>query len=663
MARFCSSCGSEIRHLSDERRVVTVLFGDLVGFTALSETRDPETVKNLVDRCFARLATDITAFGGTVDKVIGDAIVALFGAPVAHEDDAERAVRAALRMQQTLAGFVSEVAGAELRMRIGINTGEVLVGALRAGGDYTAMGDVVNTAARLQTAAQPDEVLVGETTYSATDGVVSYESRGSLQAKGREAPVPVWVARRPLLPPGSRPRHHTVALVGRDRELSLLQAAWRTSTANQRASHLLLVGDAGLGKTRLAGELAAVAVADGGAVLEGRCVPYGEANAWWPVAEAVRTTCRVEASDSYERARSRTCERVAASLGEDVDAAEQDRVASGLLHLMGFEESLGGMEAAAARDEAVRALVAYIEGFARQSPILIIFSDLHWADDVVLELTDTLLERLARTPVTMLATAREQLLERWSPKPGRHNSVRIALDPLGPEAAAELLTSLLGHEPTPELAAAMLGRSGGNPFFIEELVSLMSDGSVQGGDGVTSMPVLPATLRGLVAARLDGLDVGPRTILQDAAVLGPGARSETCRRWRRRCTSRSTSKLRWRPWCPTTCSTSTSTTGRSGPTWSGRSPTAPSPRETGPSATKASPSGSSATGAGTSATTPSTAWPTTTGSPPSSPPSWATSSTVRSGTRPSTGSPRPPGVPPAPTCSPSPTACTRGRSI
>lgn len=521
-ARFCSSCGSEIRHLSDERRVVTVLFGDLVGFTSLSETRDPETVKNLVDHCFARLATDITAFGGTVDKVIGDAIVALFGAPMAHEDDAERAVRAALRMQQTLEGFVSDVAGAELRMRIGVNTGEVLVGALRAGGDYTAMGDVVNTAARLQTAAPAGEVLVGEATFEATRQVIDYEPRGSLQAKGREAPVPVWVARRTLAPPGSRPRQYSVPLVGRDSELSVLEGAMRTSMATRRASHVLLVGDAGLGKTRLTAELAARAVAMGGAVLEGRCLPYGEANAWWPIAEAVRRSCWIESSDSYDQARRQTLDRVNLSLGSDAPATEKERVATGLLHLMGFEDALSEVEPANARDEGIRSLVAYIEGFARQNPILIIFSDVHWADDVVLELTDLLLERLARTPVTIVATAREQLLDRWTPKSGRHNAVRLHLDPLGAEAATKLLTSLLGSEPSPELAHAILERSGGNPFFIEELVWLMSESSTRVDDGdVTSVPILPATLRGLVAARLDSLAVDQRTILQDAAVLGP----------------------------------------------------------------------------------------------------------------------------------------------
>ncbi|MEZ5166424.1 MAG: adenylate/guanylate cyclase domain-containing protein [Acidimicrobiales bacterium] len=204
-ARFCSNCGHETARRHDERRVVTVLFADIVGFTGLSETRDPEQVKNLVDRCFALLADDITAFGGRVDKVIGDAIVALFGAPIAHEDDAERAVRAALRMQETVQRFDAET-GVGIRVRIGVNTGEVLVGAIAAGDDYTAMGDVVNTAPRLQTSAEPGTVLVGAETYRATTEVIHYRSIGQLHARGREEPVAAYRALEPVGRPGNAAR-------------------------------------------------------------------------------------------------------------------------------------------------------------------------------------------------------------------------------------------------------------------------------------------------------------------------------------------------------------------------------------------------------------------------------------------------------------------------
>ena len=200
-ARFCPACGHALVTRQDERRVATVLFADLVGFTRLSESADPEQVKNIVDRTFERLAADVVSYGGQVDKVIGDALVAIFGAPVAHEDDAERAVRAGLRMQERLEQLNRD-AGLDLRMRIGINTGEVLVGALRAGGDYTAMGDVVNTASRLQTIAQPGQVVVGPATHAATSRAVRYEPLGSLSVKGREEAVDAWQAVSAIAPPG-----------------------------------------------------------------------------------------------------------------------------------------------------------------------------------------------------------------------------------------------------------------------------------------------------------------------------------------------------------------------------------------------------------------------------------------------------------------------------
>jgi class 3 adenylate cyclase len=199
--------------------VVTVLFADLVGFTALSEDRDPEQVKRLVDRCFERLVADIEAFGGRVDKIVGDAVLALFGAPIAHEDDAERAVRASLQFHRTLDNARADL-GVDVRLRVGVNTGEVLVGSLRAGGDYTAMGDVVNTAQRLQSAAEPGQVLVGQATYLATRRVVTYRSIGTIVAKGRNAPVSAWVAEGARLPPGYRPDRHRAALVGRDDEVA-----------------------------------------------------------------------------------------------------------------------------------------------------------------------------------------------------------------------------------------------------------------------------------------------------------------------------------------------------------------------------------------------------------------------------------------------------------
>ncbi len=298
-ARFCSTCGQALFIRADERRVATVVFADLVGYTSLSESADPEQIKNLVDDCFELLVRDVTSFGGKVDKIVGDAIIALFGAPVAHEDDAERAVRAALRMQETLAAYRAEVdAEVPVQVRIGVNTGEVLVGALRAGGDYTAMGDAVNTAQRLQVAALPGGVVVGPSTYAATREVIAYRSLGPVGVKGRDEPVEAWVAIETLLPPGHRPRRSQTPFVGRETELGVLGHAIDATVERQRSHFVLLIGEAGVGKSRLAEETAAVARERHGAmVFEGRCVPYGEANVWWPIAEALRQACEIAPDD------------------------------------------------------------------------------------------------------------------------------------------------------------------------------------------------------------------------------------------------------------------------------------------------------------------------------------------------------------------------------
>ncbi|CAN5750265.1 AAA family ATPase [soil metagenome] len=522
-ARFCSSCGHELRARGDERRVLTVLFGDLVGFTALSETLDPEQVKNLVDGSFEQLVADITAFGGQVDKIIGDAVVALFGAPVAHEDDAERAVRAALRMQQTLAAYAAAQAhGAPLRMRIGVNTGEVLVGALRAVGSTTAMGDVVNTASRLQTAAEPGRVLVGPATHAATREVIGYEHQGLLTARGRDEPVEAWAAVEALVPPGHRPRRSRTPLVGRGTELGLLGHAVDAAVNHRRAHLVLVLGDAGLGKTRLAGEVGVVAECQhAAAVFEGRCVPYGEANVWWPVAEALRQACDVAAADDLGAARPRTLAAVAAACGGDPAAADVARITDGLLHLMGYDSALRDIDALRAREEAGQALAGFLEAYARQRPVVLALSDLHWADDLVLGLLDEVLERLARLPFLLVGTARPGLPERWSPRAGHHNSVVLHLDPLDRDAAGELLDTLVDQPLAPDLRALLMDRSGGNPFFLEELVALLGDTPAaevarRDAPGLE----LPDTLRGLVAARLDGLSTAERATLDDAAVWG-----------------------------------------------------------------------------------------------------------------------------------------------
>jgi class 3 adenylate cyclase/tetratricopeptide (TPR) repeat protein len=521
-ARFCPSCGHELDMVGDQRRVATVLFADLVGFTALSERLDPEHVKALVDRCFERLAADIETFGGRVDKIMGDAIVALFGAPIAHEDDAERAVRAGLRMQQTIAAVSGEVDHV-IEMRIGINTGEVLVGAVRAGREYTAMGDVVNTASRLQTAADPATVLVGPATYAATRTVVSYDAVDPVVAKGKELPVAAWVARETIVPPGHRPRRAGAPLVGRETELALLTSVTSTAIERCRAALLVVHGEAGMGKSRLAEETGKVASCDHDAiVLEGRCVPYGEANVWWPVADAIRAAASIspDASPGEIDEALRRISRLALTESDRID--ELDRVVAGLHHLLGHDGALRGIDATSARDEAIRSVVAIAEGYTHRKPVMVVFSDLHWADQEVLDLIDTLLMRLARRPFVLMATARRSLRERWNPAPEAANAVVLHLDPLDAEAGRRLLFGLTEGQLHPALASMLVDRAGGNPFYLEELVALVTEAGVRTVDQLlaTESGELPSTLRGLVAARLDALSAVDRQLLDDASVLG-----------------------------------------------------------------------------------------------------------------------------------------------
>lgn len=497
-----------------------MLFADLVGFTALSETRDPEQVKNLIDRFFERLVADVRAFGGRVDKFVGDGILALFGAPVAHEDDAERAVRAGLQMQQSLQALASDL-GVDVRMRIGVNTGIVLVGALRAGGDYTAMGDVVNTAQRLQAQARPGQVVVGPETQAATRDVVSYEPLGMTQVRGREEPVEAFVALEAITLPGHRPPRSRTPLFGREDEIGMLLRALGTTVARNRPHLVLLLGEAGVGKSRLAEELSGHAKRDHEAfVLSGRCLPYGEANVWWPVAEALRQAGGIEPADSADAARTKCREAVAVATRLPNDSPEALRLTDGLLYFMGYEDALANVDPSRARDLAVVAVQEVLAGIARRHPVLLVLSELHWADPLVFDLLTRLLDQMRSLPLMIVATARPELEERWQPKPGRHNLLVVNLDPLDEAATSDLLCHLLGEEPSLGLRELLLERSGGNPFFLEELVALLKEAELSRRDQSGELHELPATLRGLVSARLDALGPSERSVLEDAAVLG-----------------------------------------------------------------------------------------------------------------------------------------------
>ncbi|CAB4882040.1 unannotated protein [freshwater metagenome] len=500
----------------EERRVVTVLFADLVGFTTLSENLDPEHVKRLVDSCFQRLVEDITTFGGTVDKFVGDGIVALFGVPVAHEDDAERAVRAGLRMQESLASFaasrVTTDDSAALQMRVGINTGVALVGTV-AGTDHTAMGDVVNTASRLQSLAPPGGVLVGETTHGLTVDNIDYVSQGELSAKGREAAVAAWLAKGAVAQPGARRRRRDVAIMGRSTELGLTIAAVDFAMANSQAALIAVDGEGGVGKSRLVDELLdAARLKYALLVVEGFAVPYGESNVWWPVASALFDRLELDAAPSID-----TIREMAAALGHelfgDVDDATKQGLAEAFQHLLGYPSKLDDVDPVTARDAVTRAVTAVLERKLRQGAVLLSITDVHWADPVVLALCEHLLVALARTPFVLVTTNRPDPELVWPPVSTRAAVVRLPLEPLGRISAGQLCRAIIGPDADEATITTIYERSGGNPLFLEELAVLVAEG----GD----VRALPDSLRAVIAARLDQLPPDQRAAIDNAAVLGP----------------------------------------------------------------------------------------------------------------------------------------------
>ncbi len=517
-ARFCPACGSpqaSVQSQAEERRIVTVLFADLVGFTSLAEHMDPEQVKRLVDSCFEKLVEVVAEFGGRVDKILGDGMLVLFGAPVAHEDDPERAVRAGLRMQEMLATHVAASGLAridELRMRVGINTGEVLVGTL-AGTDYTAMGDVVNLASRLQAAAPSGGVLVGETTHALTAHTFRYEPAGDLQARGREQTITSWLALQATAPPGGRQRRRRdVSFVGRADEMAIARAALDLTSQHDRGLVLNVVGDSGVGKSRLVDEgICRLRGTTEVTVLEGACVPYGESNVWWPIAHAL--TDHLDLDPGLEGpALRRTAIEKASKMFPSLDGAEAEHLADVFLHLLGHPSSIDRIDPFSARSTIHHAVVQVLAAKAQQAPIVLSIDDLHWADPVLIELLDSLISSLRRLPFVLITAMRPGSDIAWPPRTDRTTVLSLDLQPLTRDETEQLARELLSDdEPSDSTLGELYDRSGGNPLFLIELVALTEAGGTRD---------LPDSLRTLIAARLDQLTLEQRQVLENAAVLG-----------------------------------------------------------------------------------------------------------------------------------------------
>src|SRR5712692_5036183 len=513
---FCPFCAAPLTEqpsvaAAEERKVVSVLFCDLVGFTAASEAADPEDVRARIRPYHARLRLELERFGGTVEMFVGYAVMAVFGAPVAHEDDAERAVRAGLRILEAIGELNEAEPGLSLQVRVGINTGEAVValGARPEEGEGIVTGDVVNTASRLQGAAPVDGIAVSEQTFRVTERVFDYEPLEPVRVKGKAAPLALYrpVAARARF--GSDvTRSQATPLVGRDLERTLLVSTFERAVQQRSCQLVTVVGEPGVGKSRLCMELFSYIDERPGLVTwrQGRCLPYGEGIAFWALGEIVKAECGILESDSPDEVR--------AKLERAVAEAEQDR--SWLLARLG---PLVGLTAEpTGQEESFTAWRRFLEGLAGDEPAVLVFEDLHWADPALLAFLEHLADWAEGVPLLVLCTARPELHEQHSGwAGGLRNATTINLAPLSDQETAQLVAALLERAVLPaETQQALLERAGGNPLYAEEFVRLLTDRGGLEGEVVE----VPESVQALIAARLDTLSPERKGLLQDASVIG-----------------------------------------------------------------------------------------------------------------------------------------------
>jgi class 3 adenylate cyclase/tetratricopeptide (TPR) repeat protein len=505
-ARFCSSCGAQLEGAQasrEERKLVSVLFVDLVGFTSRSDGADPEDVREALGLYHSEARRRIEEHGGTVEKFAGDAVMAVFGAPLAHGDDAERAVRAGLAVLESLAEL-NEAHGLDLAARAAVNTGDAVVAvAGDRGREALAIGDVVNTASRLQTAAPEGRLIVGEETYRASRNAVEYEPLESIEAKGKADPLRAWLAAESLAAPAERPTG-AHPLVGRERELDLMRSLW-TRTLEERRPHLVtLLGPPGIGKSRLCREVASFVEQGGGRLLRGRCLPYGEQTGYQAFPQIVRTASGIFDSDAANVARQKL-QRALEQLLPPNEVAESNRHLGLLLGLgVGDATFLPHLLFFAAR--------RFAEATALARPTLLVFEDIHWAQTSELDLLEYLATFTRDAPVLFVAPARAELLDL---RPGWGSGLAqttISLDPLGEAAASELAGHLLAAAGETVDPARLVEVAEGNPLFLEELAASVAERREEGA--------LPVTVREAIASRIDAIPENARASLLSAAVIG-----------------------------------------------------------------------------------------------------------------------------------------------
>jgi class 3 adenylate cyclase/tetratricopeptide (TPR) repeat protein len=498
----------------ERRKTVTALFADMVGSTAIGESLDPEPLRQLMVRYFEQMAEAIRRHGGTVEKFIGDAVMAVFGVPQAHEDDALRALRAAVEMRDALAELNLEFArdwGVTVAIRVGVNTGEVMAGA--PGGDHSlAVGDAVNLAARLEQTAEPGQILIGEQTRALVGDAVRAEELPPLPVKGKREPVRAW---RLLELAATRSRELDPTLVGRMPELDQLEGWFRTVVDRGMCAAIMVVGSAGVGKSRLTREFLH-RLADRATVVEGHCMPYGEGVTFWPVSEAIRRAAGIGPRTPTSQAR----ERIAAPLDGMADA---ELVAPRIQALLGLGPAEPGLQ------ETFWAVRRLFEHLAERAPLVAVFEDIHWAEPTLLDLLEYLVDRVHKVPVLLCFVARPELLEtRPAWLSGKPNANTLSLGPLSAADTDLLIRQMLRGAPlADESRERIAALAEGNPLFLGESVRMLIDVGVvrtaEPGWSVSAglaQTAIPATIRALLAARLDRLEPEERLVAECAAVAG-----------------------------------------------------------------------------------------------------------------------------------------------
>jgi class 3 adenylate cyclase/tetratricopeptide (TPR) repeat protein len=533
--RFCGECGAALtaeaapredpasrEGPAAERRLVSVLFADLVGFTPFSETRDAEEVRELLSRYFDSCRRIISLYGGTVEKFIGDAVMAVWGTPTATEDDAERAVRAALDLVAAVSALGQEIGAEELRARAGVLTGEAAV-TIGAEGQGMVAGDLVNTASRIQAAAEPGGVFVGDATRRATERTIVYDEAGSFELKGKEGPASLWKARRVVsgLRGSLKSEGLEAPFVGRDRELRQIKDLFHACAEEGKAHLVSVTGIAGIGKSRLAWEFYKYfdGIAETVFWHRGRCLPYGEGVTYWALADMVRMRCRIAEDDAPDAA----AEKLEATLVEHiVDVDERAFVQPRLAHLLGLAE-----RETHDRQDLFAAWRLFFERLADTNPTVLAFEDLQWADASLLDFVEYLLDWSRNHPIFVVTLARPELLERrptWGA--GQRSFTSLYVEPLSEEAMRALLAGLVPGL-REELQERILQRAEGVPLYAVETVRMLLDrgllvpeGSTYRLTGEVESLEVPETLHALIAARLDGLQPEERKVLEDGSVLG-----------------------------------------------------------------------------------------------------------------------------------------------